>query len=124
MLGKRSDAGEPTREATRYDSEIPIVIELKNGLFRQADRMDAYLVDLSATGAALVTKSDARYRVKDRYRVAVDDHAGIIEIRNLTESEDTGQVRLGVKFSRLGLELQELMVDSLADAKAKTNRLT
>lgn len=99
-----------------------MIIELRNGFFRQADRVEAFLVNLSKGGAALVTAPDSRLKVKKRYRVAVDDHAGIIEIRNISTGED-GQARLGVQFSRLGLELQELVDDSLDEARTASTRL-
>ncbi len=97
-------------------------VELSNGLFRSADHIDAYLVDLSESGAGLVLPSDSRLSVKKRYRVAIDDHSGIIEVRNITDLADS-QVRLGVAFKSLGLELQELVVDSVATARGESSRL-
>ena len=120
------DTGEPAaptaREAARYDFAVPMSVELGNGLLRASDRVDAFLVDLSAGGAALIVPADERLRVKKRYRVHVDDHSGIIEVRHITPLVD-GQVRLGVAFKSLGLELQELVVDSLATARVDTSRL-
>ena len=97
-------------------------LELSNGLFRTADHIDAYLVDLSQGGAAVVLPIDPRLKVKKRYRVLIDDHTGIIEIRNIIELSDS-QVRLGVAFKSLGLELQELVSDSLASARVETSRI-
>lgn len=122
MAPNRSELAEPTREKARYQIAVPMIIELRNGLFRQADRVEAFLVNLSSGGAALVTAPDTRLKVKKRYRVAVDDHAGIIEIRNISTGDD-GSARLGVQFSRLGLELQELVDDSLDAAKTASTRL-
>jgi len=122
MFQRRAALPEPKREAARYGVAVPIIIELSNGLFRPADRVEAYVVDLSKDGAALVARADDRFKLKKRYRVAFDDHGGIIEVRNLSNTED-GQVRLGARFSRLGLELQELVVDSLAEARAEASRL-
>lgn len=116
-------ASEATRENLRYDFAVPVVIELSNGLFRQPDRVTAFLVDLSAGGAALIAAGDERFKVKGRHRVFVDDHAGVIEVRNITVLADS-QVRLGVLFRKLGLELQELVVDSLATARVQSTRLT
>jgi len=113
---------EPTREKARYEIAVPMIIELRNGLFRQADRVEAFLVNLSSGGAALVTASDPRLKAKKRYRVAISDHAGIIEIRNISNT-DSGNVRLGVRFSRLGLELQELVDDSLDAVRTASTRL-
>jgi len=121
MPANNHDA-EPTRGKTRYELAVPMIIELRNGLFRPVDRVDAFLVNLSHGGAALLTSADERLREKKRYRVAIDDHAGIIEVRNITPTED-GKLRLGVKFSRLGLELQELVDDSLDAAKTASTRL-
>jgi len=39
-------------------------LELSNGLFRTADHIDAYLVDLSQGGAAVVLPIDPRLKVK------------------------------------------------------------
>ncbi len=122
MASIRSDQEQPTREDARYRFAVPMVIELSNGLFRQADRLDASLVDLSAGGAALIAPQDPRLKRGKRYRVAVDDHEGICEIRNISPM-DSGQVRLGVLFSRLGLELQELVADSIANAKIESSRI-
>ena len=120
------DTGEPSvptaREAARYDFAVPMSVELGNGLLRASDRVDAFLVDLSAGGAALILPADDRLRAKKRYRVHIDDHSGIIEIRNITPLVDD-QIRLGVAFKSLGLELQELVVDSLATARVETSRL-
>ncbi len=120
------DTGEPdaptAREAARYDFAVPMSVELGNGLLRASDRVDAFLVDLSAGGAALILPADDRLRAKKRYRVHIDDHCGIIEVRNITPLVDD-QVRLGVAFKSLGLELQELVVDSLAAARLETSRL-
>lgn len=110
------------RAAARYDFAVPMSVELSNGLFRTADRIDAYLVDLSADGAGLVLPTDRRLKVKKRYRVVIDDHNGIIEVRNITPLTDE-QIRLGVLFKSLGLELQELVADSVAAARAETSRL-
>lgn len=123
----RWNTGEPSvttaRAAARYGFAVPIAVELPNGLFKTADRVDAYLVDLSAGGAGLVLPADPRLRTKKRFRVIIDDHPGVIEVRNITGlGED--QVRLGVSFKSLGLELQELVADSLASARAETSRLT
>ncbi len=122
----RWNTGEPSvstaRAASRYDFAVPISVELSNGLFRTADRVDAYLVDLSEGGAGLVLPTDQRLKVKKRYRVLIDDHSGIIEVRNITPLTDA-QVRLGVSFKSLGLELQELVVDSVASARDQTSRL-
>lgn len=123
----RWNTGEPsvstTRAASRYGFAVPMSIELPNGLFRTADRVDAYLVDLSVGGAGLVVPADARLRVKKRYRVMIDDHGGIIEVRNITDLGE-GQARLGVSFTSLGLELQELVADSLAGARVETGRIS
>lgn len=98
-------------------------VELPNGLFTTADRIDAYLVDLSEGGAGLVLPADARLRPKKRLRVLIDDHSGIIEIRNVTNLTE-GQVRVGVAFKSLGLELQELVADSIHSARVENSRLT
>lgn len=123
----RWNTGEPSittaRAAARFGFAVPIIVELSNGLFRTADRVDAYLVDLSAGGAALILPGDPRLKVKKRFRVLVDDHAGIVEVRNMTPLGDA-QVRLGVSFKSLGLELQELVADSLDSAKRETSRIS
>ncbi len=111
-----------TRAAARYDFAVPLTIELSNGLFRTADRIDALLVELSEGGAAIIAPVDNRYRLKKRYRVNIDDHVGIVEIRNLV-SLDGAQARLGVAFLRLDLELQELVIDSLDNARHESSRL-
>ncbi len=100
-----------------------MVVELSNGLLRRADRRDAVLVDLAQGGAALVLAADPRLRVKRRYRVSIDDHAGIIEVRHITPVDD-GWVRIGVAFRSLGLELQELVADTLENAQFQTSRFT
>ena len=110
------------RAASRYDFAVPTIVELANGLFKTADRSDGLLVELSAGGAAIIIPTDERLKVKKRYRVYVDDHEGVIEIRNITALTDA-QTRIGVSFFRLGLELQELVVDSLESAKRETSRL-
>ena len=69
-----------------------------------------------------IVPADERLRTKKRYRVHIDDHSGIIEVRNITPLVDD-QVRLGIAFKSLGLELQELVVDSLATARVETSRL-
>ena len=110
------------RAASRYEFAVPMAVELSNGWFMPGDHVDGLLVELSEGGAAVVAPSDDRYKVKKRYRVHIDDHAGIIEIRNITPLGDS-QTRLGILFIRLGLELQELVVDSLDNAKLETSRL-
>lgn len=111
-----------TRAAARYDFAVPLTIEVSNGLFRPADRIDALLVELSDGGAAIIAPQDRRYRLKKRYRVHIDDHVGIVEIRNLV-ALDGAQARLGVAFLRLDLELQELVIDSLDNARHESSRL-
>ena len=118
----RHDQEQPTREAARYRFAVPMIIEFSNGLFRRADHVDASLVDLSSTGAAIIASQDSRLKRGKRYRVAVDDHEGICEIRNISPL-DGGKVRLGVLFSRLGLELQELVADSISNAKIDAGRI-
>lgn len=110
------------RAAARYDFAVPMTVELGNGLFRAADRVDAFLVDLSSGGAGILIPADVRLKVKKRYRVHLDDHVGIIEVRNITALADA-HARIGVAFKSLGLELQELVVDSLASARVETSRL-
>jgi hypothetical protein len=123
MFWETGEPAAPTaREAARYDFAVPMSLELGNGLLRASDRVDAFLVDLSAGGAALIVPVDERLRTKKRYRVHIDDHSGIIEVRNITPLVDD-QIRLGIAFKGLGLELQELVVDSLATARAQTSRL-
>lgn len=123
MLWDTGEASVPTeRAAARFDFAVPMTVELSNGWLRNADRVDAFLVDLSADGAALVMPADPRLRIKKRYRVNIDDHAGIIEVRNITELIDS-QIRVGVAFKSLGLELQELIVDSVASARSESSRL-
>lgn len=120
------NTGEPSvstaRAASRYDFAVPMSVELPNGIFRPADRVDAYLVDLSEGGAGLVLPDDPRLRPKRRLRVVIDDHAGIIEIRNITDISES-QVRVGVSFKSLGLELQELVADSIAVARVENSRI-
>jgi hypothetical protein len=113
---------EPVRETTRYSFAIPMMVELPNGLFRQSDRTDAVLVDLSQGGAAMVAMADDRIRERKRFRVIIDDHAGIIEVRNVVAIEG-GRVRFGAAFKSLGLELQELVADALENAVAQSSRL-
>ena len=123
MPSPQTSSDDAPRQSPRYDFAIPIVIELSNGLFKTSDRVIAYLVDLSAGGAALISEGDPRLKSKGRYRVFVNDHSGVIQVRNISHLAD-GQVRLGVSFTRLGLELQELVVDSLATARSQATRLT
>lgn len=121
------NTGEPAlstaRAASRYGFAVPMSVELPNGIFRTADRVDAYLVDLSEGGAGLVLPADSRLRPKKRLRVLIDDHSGIIEIRNVTQLTE-GQVRIGAAFKSLGLELQELVADSIQSARVENSRLT
>ena len=111
------------RAASRYEFAVPTTVELSNGLFKTADRVEGLLVELSSGGAAIIVPSDVRLQLKKRYRVYIDDHEGVFQIRNIGELDD-GQVRIGVSFFRLGLELQELVVDSLDDAKRETSRIS
>ncbi len=120
-MSTREPADGQTRENTRYDFAVPMIIEFGNGFLRAPDRTDAILVDLSQGGAAIVCPSDDRIRQRKRYRVWVDDYAGIIEIRNIRPLDD-GRVRLGVAFKGLGLELQELVADTLQNAQFQTSR--
>lgn len=123
MKWENGNASETTtRAAARYDFAVPLTFELSNGLFRTADRLDALLVELSQGGAALIAPHDRRYKVKKRYRVYIDDHVGIVEIRNV-QALDEAQTRLGVAFHRLDLELQELVIDSLDNARHESSRL-
>lgn len=112
-----------SREAARFEFAVPITIELSTGMFRTTDRIDGLLVELSSGGAAIIAPADERYKLKKRYRVFVDDQSGIIELKNLSPLED-GQARLGVRFHRLDLELQELIADTLDDARRHSSRLT
>ncbi|NNC80938.1 MAG: PilZ domain-containing protein [Acidimicrobiales bacterium] len=116
-------AESPTRAKARYSMALPIVIELSNGLFRRPDAIEALLVDLSHGGAAIIVPNDARLKVKKRYRVWLDDHAGIIRTGSIVPHDDTC-VRVGVRFERLGLELQELVVDTVQGAQARSSRLS
>jgi len=123
MKWANGEASETTsRAAARYEFAVPVVIELQNGLFRTADRIDGLLVELSEGGAALVSPNDDRYKLNKRYRVYIDDQEGIVELRNMVPLDET-QSRLGVSFHRLDLELQELVVDSLAQAKREVSRI-
>lgn len=113
---------ETTRAAARYQFAVPITVELSNGLLRTPDHAAGLLVDLSQGGAAVLLPADKRLRIRKRYRVFVDDYTGIIEIRNLSEL-DEGQLRLGISFKSLGLELQELVADVLERAQQQSSRL-
>ncbi len=99
-----------------------MIMEFGNGFLRTPDRVDAVLVDLSQGGAAILCPPDGRIRERKRYRVWVDDHAGIIEIRNIVPINDEW-VRLGVAFKGLGLELQELVADTLQNAQFRSSRM-
>jgi len=110
------------RENRRYPFAVPLTVELPNGLFRRADAVDALIVDLTKQGAALVMARDPRLRERKRYRVQVDDHAGIIEVRYIKSAEDN-LVRVGAHFKSLGLELQELVADSVQHAQERLSRL-
>jgi hypothetical protein len=110
------------RTEARYDFEVPMSIELSRGLLRPADRVPAILVDLSKGGAAITTQADDRLRLNKRYRVIIDDRAGIIAVKNLVPAEGD-LVRLGVQFKSLGLELQEIVSDALHEAQWMTSRL-
>lgn len=112
----------PTRADPRYDFAVPVVIELSRGLLRPADRVPGVLVDLSKGGAAITTRSDPRLRLKKRYRVIVDDHAGIVAVQNLVPANGD-LVRLGVTFENLGLELQEIVSDALSEAQWMSSRI-
>lgn len=112
----------PTRTETRYEFSVPVVIELSRGLLRPADRVHGVLVDLSKGGAAITTRSDPRLRLKKRYRVIVDDHAGIVAVQNLVPAGGD-LVRLGVTFESLGLELQEIVSDALDEAQWMSSRI-
>lgn len=111
------------RESARYSLGVPMTIELSNGIFHRPDRVDASLVDLSHGGAAIVLATDHRLKRKGRYRAWIGDHSGIIEVGNLT-SLDEGKTRLGVSFTKLGLELQELVADTLDAAKQRASRIS
>lgn len=110
------------REDRRYPFAVPLTVELPNGFFRRAESVDAIIVDLTKQGAALVMTRDPRLREQKRYRVLVDDHGGIIEVRYIKEAEDN-LVRVGVHFKSLGLELQELVADSVQQAQTRFSRL-
>lgn len=112
----------PTRSDTRYEFAIPVVIELSRGLLRPADRVPGELVDMSKGGAAITTRSDPRLRLKKRYRVIVDDHVGIVAVQNIVPAGGD-VVRLGVTFESLGLELQEIVSDALAEAQWMSSRI-
>lgn len=112
----------PTRSDTRYEFAIPVVIELSRGLLRPADRVPGELVDMSKGGAAITTRSDPRLRLKKRYRVIVDDHVGIVAMQNIVPAGGD-VVRLGVTFESLGLELQEIVSDALAEAQWMSSRI-
>lgn len=79
-------------------------------------------MDLSHSGAAIVLPSDKRLRSRRRYRAILDDHTAIIEVANMTVLEE-GQLRIGVSFKSLGLELQELVADVLERAQQRSSRL-
>jgi len=119
---KDTSVTEPVREDNRYDFAVPMEIEVATGLFRQPDRLPAYLIDLSSGGAAILAQADTALRVKKRYRVWVDGLSGIIQIRHLSPVSER-QVRLGVSFSRLDLGLQELVVDAIARARIESTRI-
>lgn len=112
----------PTRNDARYEFAIPVVLELSRGLLRPADCVPGMLLDLSKGGAAITTRFDPRLRLKKRYRVIVDDHAGIIAVKNIVPAKGE-TVRLGVRFESLGLELQEIVSDVLQEAQWVTSRL-
>ncbi len=52
----------------------------------------------------------------------IDDHVGIIAVRNIVQDEGE-LVRMGVQFRSLGLELQEIVSDALAEAQWVGSRL-
>lgn len=123
MIWSRGEANETTsREAARYEFAIPIMIELSNGLFRTADRLDGLVVELSAGGAAIIAPMDERYKLAKKYRIFIDDQSGILQIRNMSPLE-AGQIRLGVSLERLDLELQELVADTLDASRRESSRL-
>ena len=112
----------PTRSAPRYEFAFPVTVELSQGFLRPADRVPGRLVDMSVSGAAIVMAADPRLKLKRRYRVILDDHVGIITVKNLVPG-DGGDVRLGVEFMRLGLELQEIVSDAIHEAQWAASRL-
>ena len=119
----------PPRGDTRYPFEVPVHVELARGFLRPADRVEGRLVDMSRGGAAIVLRSDPRLKPRKRYRVLIDDHAGIIAVSNITPFEDDESapdddlVRVGVEFKSLGLELQEIVADALQEAQWNSSRL-
>lgn len=123
MLWSRGEASETTnREAARYDFAVPAVLELSNGFFRRVDQLDVLLVELSEGGAALIAPEDRRFKTGKRYRIWVDDQSGILQLRNIS-ALPANQVRLGAAIHRLDLVLQELVADSLEDARHNMSRL-
>jgi len=123
MLWSHGNASERTnRAAARYDFAVPVVIELSNGILRASDHLDALLVELSDGGVALIAPQDHRYRTGKKYRIWVDDQAGILQLRNVTQMQ-SDQVRLGASIHRLDLVLQELVADSLDSARREVSRL-
>ena len=111
-----------TRAEARYAFEVPVSIELSRGLFRPADRIHGIIADMSKSGAAIRTTFDDRLRLNRRYRVIVDDHVGIILVKNIVQDHDD-RIRMGVQFKRLGLELQEIVSDAIQEAQWVGSRL-
>jgi hypothetical protein len=99
-----------------------MVIELSNGLFRRADLWEALLVDMSNGGAAMIVLHEPRLKANKRYRVRIDDHDGIIRTGSVVAHDET-KVRVGMRFERLGLELQEIVSDAVQAAQERASRL-
>ncbi|MGI9608400.1 MAG: PilZ domain-containing protein [Acidimicrobiales bacterium] len=111
-----------SRAAARHEFAVPMIVELPTRLLRPAQRVDALLVDLSPGGAALLLSQDTRLKEGRRFRVTIDDHGGIVQVRNITHLTE-GQIRIGVTLESLGLELQELVADTLDNARKRSSRL-
>ena len=111
------------RDQRRYPFAVHVVIERRVRLFAQPERIDGALIDLSEDGAGIVVPSSVDFRERATHRIFVNDHEGVIQVRNITLIDDDRQ-RLGVRFRRLGLDLQELVADSLDAAHRAESRLS
>ena len=88
-----------------HASWIPITAQLQSG--RRTRPQPASLVEVSSTGARVMSRWPSRIEVGTWMELDVDGHRGVLEVRRIAENKDPSLTVYGVSFVTLAPTLQE-----------------
>ena len=93
-------------------SWMPFTTQIHEG--RRTRPQPASLVELSVTGARVLSRSPRRIEVGTWMDVDVDGHCGVVEVRRIAEAKEPSAVVYGVAFVTLEPTLRARIDETIA----------